>query len=131
MQHYGIGQKEPTSVSVVPAQIHIETVPDLLRKKSLTPMAMAEKDFGNDEPDRDSMNNLEKFYSSVKSRLLVAEVITRIESGAKFTFDYLLLLVLAAMIAFFGLTENSPVVLVASMLVSPMMGPILAGKIRN
>ena len=31
------------------------------------------------------------------------------------------------MIAFMGLMENSSVVLVASMLVSPLMGPILAG----
>jgi len=37
------------------------------------------------------------------------------------------LLVLAGMIAFMGLMENSSVVLVASMLVSPLMGPILAG----
>ena len=38
-----------------------------------------------------------------------------------------MLLVLASMIAFMGLIENSTVVLVASMLVSPIMGPILAG----
>ena len=63
----------------------------------------------------------------MRSRLKVAEVLTRIQAGAQFTFDYLMLLILAAVIAFFGLTENSSVVLVASMLVSPMMGPILAG----
>ena len=38
-----------------------------------------------------------------------------------------MLLVLASMIAFMGLIENNTVVLVASMLVSPIMGPILAG----
>ncbi len=48
-------------------------------------------------------------------------------SGAEFTFDFLMLLCLAAVIAFMGLLENSSVVLVASMLVSPLMGPILAG----
>ena len=112
-----------------------------------------------------------KFYESIKSRMLVAEVIERIRAGGKgrrgnsqcfrlfrmkltsfhslrvtytncntlrnsvngssaffqFTFDYLMLLVLASMIAFMGLVENSNVVLVASMLVSPIMGPILAG----
>ena len=70
----------------------------------------------------------------------MAEILTRIESGSQFTFDYLLLTALAATIAFYGLTENSTVVVVASMLVSPIMGPILAGifgsvihdkKIRN
>ena len=60
-------------------------------------------------------------------RLLVSEVIARIQAGAEFSFDFLLLLVLAGMIAFMGLMESSSVVLVASMLVSPLMGPILAG----
>ena len=70
---------------------------------------------------------MDKFYSSIKSRLLVSEVIARIRAGAEFSFDFLLLLLLAGTIAFFGLMENSSVVLVASMLVSPLMGPILAG----
>ena len=72
-------------------------------------------------------DKIEKFYSTVKSRLLVGEVIARIEAGSEFSFDYLLLLLLAGIIAFMGLLENSSVVLVASMLVSPIMGPILAG----
>ena len=59
--------------------------------------------------------------------MLVAEVVNGIKAGSEFTFDYLLLVVLASIIAFFGLLENSSVVLVASMLVSPIMGPILAG----
>lgn len=72
-------------------------------------------------------DKMEKFYSSIKSRLLVSEVMARIEAGSEFSFDFLLLLVLAGIIAFMGLLENSSVVLVASMLVSPLMGPILAG----
>ena len=59
--------------------------------------------------------------------MLVSEVIARIRVGAEFSFDFLLLLILSGIIAFFGLMENSSVVLVASMLVSPVMGPILAG----
>ena len=57
----------------------------------------------------------------------MAEVVNGIKAGSDFTFDYLLLVILASIIAFFGLLENSSVVLVASMLVSPIMGPILAG----
>ena len=72
-------------------------------------------------------DKINKFYSSIKSRLLVGEVIARIEAGSEFSFDYLLLLILAGIIAFMGLLESSSVVLVASMLVSPIMGPILAG----
>ena len=70
---------------------------------------------------------VDSFYSSVKSRMLVAEVVNQIRAGADFTFDYVALVVLASSIAFFGLLESSSVVLVASMLVSPIMGPILAG----
>ena len=58
---------------------------------------------------------------------MVGEVITNIENNAHFTFDFLMLLVLAALIAFIGLLESSSIVLVASMLISPLMGPILAG----
>ena len=59
--------------------------------------------------------------------MIVTEVVNRIRAGGEFTFDYLLLVVLASIIAFLGLLENSSVILVASMLVSPIMGPILAG----
>ena len=44
------------------------------------------------------------------------------QAGCEFSFDYLVLVILAAIIAFMGLLENSSVVLVASMLVSPIMG---------
>lgn len=70
---------------------------------------------------------IDTFYSTIKSRMLVAQVVKRIRSGAEFSFDYVALVCLASVIAFFGLVENSSVVLVASMLVSPIMGPILAG----
>ena len=43
-----------------------------------------------------------------------------------FTFDYAAYLFLASLIALLGLLMNSSVVIVASMLVSPVMGPILA-----
>ena len=74
--------------------------------------------------------------------MMVGEVITNIENNANFTFDFLMLLILAAIIAFIGLgnnnhektvpeicclVESSSVTLVASMLISPLMGPILAG----
>jgi len=59
--------------------------------------------------------------------MMVGEVISNIENNAHFTFDFLMLLVLAGVIAFLGLVESSSVTLVASMLISPLMGPILAG----
>merc|ERR1719228_1832962 len=79
----------------------------------------------NETPEVEA--KVEKFYSSIKSRLLVSEVVARIQAGNEFSFDYLLLVILAGIIAFMGLIENSSVILVASMLVSPIMGPIMAG----
>ena len=58
--------------------------------------------------------------------MTVAVVVKRISSATSFTFDYLAFLFLASLIALLGLLENSSVVIVASMLVSPIMGPILA-----
>ncbi|XP_014773846.1 uncharacterized protein LOC106871741 [Octopus bimaculoides] len=71
--------------------------------------------------------NESKFKKSVKSRLVVAQVVDSVHTGAVFTFDYCMLIILASMISVLGLVENSSVVLVASMLISPLMGPILAG----
>ncbi len=46
--------------------------------------------------------------------------------SASFTFDYLSLLLIASTIAGVGLATNNTVAIVASMLVSPIMGPVMA-----
>ena len=66
------------------------------------------------------------FMDSVKSRILVQQIKRKIEGGFEFTFDFLMLCVVAAMIACIGLATNNDVIIVASMLVSPLMGPIMA-----
>ncbi|WAR22771.1 Y678-like protein [Mya arenaria] len=68
----------------------------------------------------------EVFMKSIKSRLVVQQVVNTVTANAQFTFDYLLLIILASLISCMGLVESSSVVLVASMLISPLMGPILA-----
>ena len=45
------------------------------------------------------------------------------------SFDFIMLIVIAALIAGIGLYENSPVIVVASMLISPMMCPVLAAVV--
>ena len=107
LQAIGVGRVPGSSMSVLPLSIHYSPCTEQVKTES--------------------REKLDKFYASIKSRLIVAEVVARIRSGAQFTFDFLLLLLLASVIAFVGLVENSSVVLVASMLVSPLMGPILAG----
>jgi len=72
------------------------------------------------------MNTGTKFYETIKSRMVVKQIVENIMHSAGFTFDYLLLLLSASLIAVAGLAINSSVAIVASMLVSPLMGPVLA-----
>ncbi|GAB1600419.1 uncharacterized protein LOC115215061 [Argonauta hians] len=109
----GIGQKlKESSISVFPASMHVETF-----------------DEKSSQEKKESLNkeNESKFRKSVKSRLVVEQVVESVRTNAVFTFDYCMLIILASMISVLGLVENSSVVLVASMLISPLMGPILAG----
>ncbi|CAB4067554.1 unnamed protein product [Lepeophtheirus salmonis] len=118
----GFGTDKDTTVSVVQEHISLG---------SILPIDPSRNTFGEESEDKDGSSKEEgedsKFYLSVKSRLMVAEVISRIRAGGNFTFDYCMLVILAGMIAFMGLVDNNSVTLVASMLVSPIMGPILAG----
>lgn len=62
----------------------------------------------------------------MKGRLAVEEMYDSISGGCALTFDYCMMVILAAWIAAVGLATNNAVMIVASMLVSPLMGPILA-----
>jgi len=61
-----------------------------------------------------------------KSQQITEIVVKDVEAGSKLTFDYLCLVISASIIAGGGLAINSVVAVVASMLVSPIMGPVLA-----
>ncbi|XP_050433955.1 uncharacterized protein LOC126841479 isoform X3 [Adelges cooleyi] len=66
------------------------------------------------------------FLQSVRSRLIIAQVVQGLESGARLTFDFLILLVISVMVAALGLTQGETTIFVASMLLSPLMGPVNA-----
>ena len=79
-----------------------------------TPEPKAETEDGTNAPEADTgsvtaeevggfEDAIDKFYGSIKSRMMVGEVITNIENNAHFTFDFLMLLILASVIAFIGL----------------------------
>ncbi|CAG2187316.1 unnamed protein product [Mytilus edulis] len=110
----GIGKMDNTSLGIYPSSIFkgAATVAD-----------------NSEESDRDSEGSIYEgeFRKSIKARLLVSQVVSSVQSNAEFKFDYLMLIITASIIAGLGLIENSSVILVASMLVSPLMGPILAG----
>ena len=54
------------------------------------------------------------------------QVIDKVRSGAILTFDYIVMLIVASCIAGGGLATDNAVIVVASMLVSPLMGPVLS-----
>ncbi|KAK6188259.1 hypothetical protein SNE40_004476 [Patella caerulea] len=85
-----------------------------------------EKDKNEKEKDEKESEFNKEFKKSIKSRLVVDQVVQSVRNNALFTFDYMILVLLASLIAATGLVENSSVVIVASMLISPLMGPILA-----
>ncbi|GAB5373030.1 hypothetical protein AAMO2058_001715000 [Amorphochlora amoebiformis] len=62
---------------------------------------------------------------SIKERQTIEEIYEVVDSGIHLTFDYMAFTVVAAIIAGVGLLTDSSVTVVASMLVSPLMGPIL------
>eukprot|EP01128_Nolandella_sp_AFSM9_P001798 TRINITY_DN12208_c0_g1_i1.p1 TRINITY_DN12208_c0_g1~~TRINITY_DN12208_c0_g1_i1.p1 ORF type:complete len:382 (+),score=66.28 TRINITY_DN12208_c0_g1_i1:160-1305(+) len=59
-------------------------------------------------------------------RLPVEVIYNQIAGGSELSFDYIMNIIVAAVIAAAGLATNNSVTVVASMLVSPLMGPILA-----
>ncbi len=54
-----------------------------------------------------------------------AEIVDSLDDSAKLDSDYILLAVLACLIASFGLVVNSTAVTIGAMLIAPLMGPIL------
>ena len=65
------------------------------------------------------------FKKSIRARLMVHQVVASIRASSALSFDFVVLICLASMLAAFGLLESSTVTIVASMLVSPLMNPIM------
>ncbi len=59
-------------------------------------------------------------------RTPLEELEARLESGTRLSRTYLLLTLLSAVVAFFGLVRDDPVLLVASMITAPLMTPLVA-----
>ncbi|XP_064486468.1 uncharacterized protein LOC135398867 [Ornithodoros turicata] len=68
----------------------------------------------------------QRFLKSVRARLTVAQVVEGVRAQGDLNFDYVAFILLAGMIAALGLMDNSVVSIIAAMLVSPLMGPIMA-----
>ncbi|KAK3090502.1 hypothetical protein FSP39_012352 [Pinctada imbricata] len=116
LAEYRIGDIPSSSICIFPASIY----------RGAQPQETAEDDEDDNASDDGDKEMEGKFKKSIRARMLVTQVVNSVKENAEFTFDYVLLIILASIIAGLGLAESSSVVLVASMLVSPLMGPILA-----
>eukprot|EP00123_Amoebidium_parasiticum_P000861 comp11769_c0_seq1/m.6369 comp11769_c0_seq1/g.6369 ORF comp11769_c0_seq1/g.6369 comp11769_c0_seq1/m.6369 type:complete len:524 (-) comp11769_c0_seq1:13-1584(-) len=76
------------------------------------------------DPDEDTTAS-DRFKESIGARITLEKAIASAKAGADVTFDYVMFVLCAATIAGVGLASNSLVSVVASMLVSPIMGPIM------
>ena len=61
----------------------------------------------------------------VPDRIALLEIKNNIKEGSKPSFNYFIFIILSAIIAGAGLVLNSPAVVIASMIISPLMGPVL------
>ncbi|GFS80926.1 uncharacterized protein NPIL_62451 [Nephila pilipes] len=126
IQNRGIGEKGLSTVGIMPCDVFY-------------------RDYGEDDEvqgeDTDNENGDEQapdkkgkgfkamqkeFLKSVTARLTVAQVVERVKNDGSLSFDFIMFVFIASCIAALGLSENSAIVIVAAMLISPIMGPIMA-----
>jgi len=63
--------------------------------------------------------------SSLSLRVVTEELYRSITADARISFDYLWFIVISALVAGLGILQDSGITVVASMLLAPLMGPIL------
>ncbi|XP_071451867.1 uncharacterized protein [Hetaerina americana] len=118
LSELGIGRMLNSLVSVLPCNVfRQDTGNDPLLNDGVEGPSSAEETKAN--------RAWGKFVDSVRSKLTVAQVVDGVRSSGELTFDFVLLVVTAGMVAAMGLVENSSVNIVAAMLISPLMGPIV------
>ncbi|XP_065567624.1 uncharacterized protein LOC136031780 [Artemia franciscana] len=114
MDEAGIGKVYNSSYRIIPCLYY--------KSKGIT------KD-DNVEAEKLRVKGRREFLKVSKLAVPVQQVVKEAEILGQMDFDYFALLVCAIIIAATGLVEDNLVVLVASILVSPIMGPITAATI--
>ncbi|CAF4312452.1 unnamed protein product [Rotaria sp. Silwood2] len=144
LSEIGIGRLPGTRVAVVPltcaigystltsckvpalSTISLKSKRNYIPKVARINSKVALSDLHLPRPSQQRTSIRADFMQSIRSRLMVFQVVQAIRAQSSITFDFVVLLTLASILATLGLLENSSVILVASMLISPLMGPILA-----
>ncbi|XP_063535658.1 uncharacterized protein LOC134745532 [Cydia strobilella] len=110
----GIGVRWKSVVSVLPC--------------SVVHSALEHEDYDEDTIIRKSeeAKRWRSFVESIRSKLTVKQVVDGVRGGGELSFDYLTLILTADSLAALGLVENNASNIVAAMLVSPLMGPVMS-----
>ncbi|XP_060520655.1 uncharacterized protein LOC132698534 [Cylas formicarius] len=118
-----IGKKLQSKVSVIPCTIHYKG-----SEYKVTANASKSDEEILEEKETEGTNTGWNFFiSSVRSRLTVAQVVENVKVRAAMTFDFIVLLLISTTLCALGLVEDSKIYMLSSMLISPMMGPVMAG----
>ncbi|XP_053696255.1 uncharacterized protein LOC128743661 [Sabethes cyaneus] len=112
----GIGKRANSSVSVLPCSVCYDG----------SAADSNEDDYGYDSSSGEENPKWNSFVESIRSKLTVKQVVDGVRAGGSLSFDYLLLIVTADSLAALGLVENNAPNIVAAMLVSPLMGPVMS-----
>ncbi|CAB3220103.1 unnamed protein product [Arctia plantaginis] len=100
---------------------------------SVLPCNVVHSALTNDEYDEEThirksedARRWRNFVESIRSKLTVKQVVDGVRGGGELSFDYLTLIITADSLAALGLVENNASNIVAAMLVSPLMGPVMS-----
>lgn len=94
LSEFGIGEKQGSSVAVVPCTLY----KDSHRKKHDDETASAQSII------KETAWN--KFIGTVRARMNVAKTVDAVKSDASLSFDFVVMLIVASILASFGLVEN-------------------------
>lgn len=115
LSSWGIGERFNSTISITSCTLFAERQKEQEEKTT---------DINGGTKDGGAWNT---FLSSVRARLNVAQIVEEVKHDASITFDFVSMLCVASILAALGLIEDSTLFLIASMLISPLMGPIIAG----
>ncbi|XP_017119345.1 uncharacterized protein LOC108140865 [Drosophila elegans] len=121
LQDWGVGERPGTHVSETRTQTRTRT-----RIRTKPPHPDQHCPPQQQEQQQQQAQGWQSFMDSVRCRLNVNQVVRQVRRDATLTFDFVVLLLAAALLSCVGLVENSFLFLSSSMLISPLMGPIIA-----
>uniref|UniRef100_A0A182Q8K0 DUF389 domain-containing protein n=1 Tax=Anopheles farauti TaxID=69004 RepID=A0A182Q8K0_9DIPT len=117
LSSWGVGQRFYSTISITSCTLYSQP-PE--------PPEEQEEGVAGDMNKNNDGGAWNTFLSTVRARLNVAQIVEEVKHDAQVSFDFVSMLAVASILAAFGLVEDSSVFLIASMLISPLMGPIIA-----